>query len=135
MQNWTPYKLPIVNFPNICLFLSNSMLILISIINAFQSSQFKGIKKRNMYYRAVYQQRVYKISSQCVQFSPCNGRKPGKHDDITFLKRFFGVFNCRSLKHFFYSETKLDKIDMFFKDFVVSKFDILNELDLTMGQM
>ena len=53
-------------------------------------------------------------------------QKPGQGYDVPFLISFlaFLIVARQNKWHFWNIETKLDKIDMFWKIFLVSKFDL-----------
>ena len=49
-------------------------------------------------------QQFYKISSKYVHFWLCNGPKPDKGDDVTFLIAFLAFFNCLTSKQMTFLE-------------------------------
>ena len=58
-------------------------------INGYKIQKFGVIPKNwNVYCKATYKQRTCKISEQYLYIWLCNGQKPGKGDDFTFLNSF-----------------------------------------------
>ena len=60
----------------------------ISKIISYEIQNYQVILKRNTFYPDTYKQHACKLSKQHL-FWLCNGKKKGKGDDVTFLRRKF----------------------------------------------
>ena len=93
----------------------NQQFIFLSKINSYQIGLFEHIKN------GLYSIELYS-NNQCTTFEAnififgcAMAQQPSKGDDVTILKRYFDISNCRMSKQmifFWITETKLDKIGM-----------------------
>ena len=75
------------------------------------------------------------MSSQYLYFCCAVAEKWGKGESVNLLDTIFGISNFREGKRFFCNtETKLYTLEVFYEKILISKFDILPEHGLTLGQ-